>query len=68
MGLCPPWEAPGFDWGQLTYTAPSQSTFQFLFAPYPAGHIDVVRLLVEWVIATLVAAALYFAWPRKASK
>lgn len=53
-GVYPPWEQRAYPSG-----------YHLIFAP-PRGqaiHVDQSRLTVEWIICTVVAAGLYFAWP-----
>ena len=35
----------------------------FLSPPYPASHVDILRLGLEWIMASAIAAGFYFAWP-----
>ncbi len=57
--MCPPWIAhAGF---------PSGYHLIFLNPPSPANRVDLLRLALEWTLATIVAAGLYFAWPFKSS-
>jgi hypothetical protein len=53
-GMYPPWAQRGYPAG-----------YHPIFAPPPgrALHVDRSRLLVEWVIASVLAGGLYLAWP-----
>lgn len=54
-GLCPPW----------SYTSRDQPAGYFLIflQPHQPVHVDLTRLVVEWVVLSVVAIGLYFAWP-----
>lgn len=44
------------------------SGYHLIFAPPSEWiHVDLRRLIVEWIIATAIAVGLYFAWPARQS-
>jgi hypothetical protein len=54
-GLWPPW---------ATGVANIYLGYGFIFGSLgDRAHVDLTRLLVEWVIVSVVSAALFFAWP-----
>ncbi len=54
MGIFPPWTTrSGYTRG-----------YGFIFSPpNQAVHLDQSRLVVQWMIITLIAGVLYFVWP-----
>jgi hypothetical protein len=61
MGIWPPWFH-----ANVGNSGAYALGHRFIFAQ-GYGRIDISRLLVEWIVATAVAAGLYFAWPLKES-
>jgi hypothetical protein len=57
-GLLPPWAA-------MSDNGVAPQPYYPIFAAMHHGPIrlDVARLTVEWIMITVIAAGLYFAWP-----
>jgi hypothetical protein len=51
-GMFPPW--------RTSYRRPSGYHLIFLNPPYPAQSIDHSRLLIEWILAAVLAGGAYF--------
>lgn len=64
IGMWPPWAYDHVGEGDT----PNTMGHHFIFTWDRAGRIDTSRLLVEWGMATALAAGLYFAWPFREPK
>lgn len=60
-GVCPPW--------RYNYSGRGPYGYHLLFLPPVRPiSIDLVRLTVEWISISVIAACLYFAWPEGRAK
>lgn len=58
-GIFPPWAQSGYPRGYYLLFSPP---------PYARSHIDSSRLIVEWVLISVVALGCIFAWPERAAR
>jgi hypothetical protein len=53
--LYPPWTARG---------GYARGLGLIFYPPYYAMHVDISRLAVEWILATIIAGGFFFGWPK----
>lgn len=62
IGLFPVWA-----YDTTNGDGPNSMGRHFIFTWSLGGRIDMSRLLVEWAVATVIAAGFYFAWAAPAA-